>query len=143
VIAWAVARFALAGRPGDNDPVPDPSIARLRALCLALPEVTERLSHGEPTWFVRDKTSFVTTADHHHDDRVGFWCAAPDGVQEDLVASAPERFFRPPYVGHRGWLGVWLDVPQDWDEIAALVEGAYRVVAPARLVAALDQPPAS
>jgi hypothetical protein len=127
------------GLPGDNDPVPDPSIARLRALCLALPEVTERLSHGEPTWFVRDKTSFVTTADHHHDDRVAFWCAAPDGIQEDLVAAAPERFFRPPYVGHRGWLGVWLDVPQDWDEIAALVEGAYRRVAPARLVAALDE----
>ena len=136
--AWAVARFALAGLPGDNGPVPDPSIARLRALCLALPEVTERLSHGEPTWFVRDKTSFVTTADHHHDDRVAFWCAAPDGIQEDLVASAPDRFFRPPYVGHRGWLGVWLDVPQNWDEIAALVEGAYRRVAPARLVAALD-----
>lgn len=138
MIAWAVARFALARLPGDNDPVPDPSIARLRALCLALPEVTERLSHGEPTWFVRDKTSFVTTADHHHDDRVAFWCAAPDGAQEDLVASAPERFFRPPYVGHRGWLGVWLDVPQDWDEIGALVENAYRRVAPARLVAALD-----
>lgn len=116
----------------------DPSIGRLRRLCLALPEVTERPSHGEPTWFVRGKTSFVTTAAHHHDDRVAFWCAAPDGVQEDLVASAPERFFRPPYVGHRGWLGVWLDVPQDWDEIARLVESAYRVVAPARLIAELD-----
>ena len=118
--------------------MPHPSIARLRRLCLALPEVTERLSHGEPTWFIRDRTSFVTTADHHHDDRVAFWCAAPDGVQEDLVAAAPERFFRPPYVGHRGWLGVWLDVEQDWDEIAALVEGAYRRVAPARLAGALD-----
>lgn len=114
-------------------------MAQLRRLCVALLEVTERLSHGEATWFVRDKVSFVTTADHHHDDRVAFWCAAPDGVQEDLVASAPARFFRPPYVGHRGWLGVWLDVPQDWDEIAGLVGSAYRVVAPARLIGVLEQ----
>jgi hypothetical protein len=78
----------------------------LRRLCLALPEATERPSHGEPTWFVRDRTTFVTYADHHHDDRLAFWCAAQPGVQEALVASDPERFFRPPYVGHRGWLGV-------------------------------------
>jgi len=115
-------------------------IAKLRQLCLALPEVTERPSHGEPTWFVRDAKSFVTTADHHHDDRVAFWCAAPDGVQEALVVAEPGRFFRPPYVGHRGWLGVWLDVPQDWDEIAALVADAYRCVAPTRLAALLDSP---
>ena len=68
----------------------------LRRLCLALPEATERLSHGEPTWFVRGKTTFVTYADHHHDDRLAFWCAAPPGTQEALVASDPERFFRPP-----------------------------------------------
>jgi hypothetical protein len=121
--------------------MPEMPIAKLRRICLALPEVTERLSHGEPTWFVGDGKSFVTTADHHHDDRVGFWCAAQDGVQEALIATAPARFFRPPYVGHRGWLGVWLDVPQDWDEIAALVADAYRCVAPSRLAAALDGPP--
>ena len=116
----------------------DEPIAKLRRLCLALPEVTERLSHGEATWFVRDKASFATTADHHHDHRVAFWCAASDGVQEDLVEGAPDRFFRPPYVGHRGWLGVYLDVPQDWDEIAGLVADAYRCVAPSRLIAALN-----
>ena len=110
---------------------------RLRALCLALPEVTERLSHGEPTWFVRDKKTFVTFADHHHDDRLAFWCAAPEGAQESLVAAYPKRFFRPPYVGVRGWLGVYLDVPVDWDEVAAIVEDAYRCIAPARLVAQL------
>lgn len=82
-------------------------VDRLRALCL--PEVTEKVRHGEPTWFV--KKVFVTLADHHHDDRLAFWCAAPPGVQEELVAAGPERFFRPPYVGGRGWLGVWLDVP--------------------------------
>jgi hypothetical protein len=111
----------------------------LRRLCLALPETTERLSHGEPTWFVRDKKTFVMYANHHHDDRLGFWCAAPDGAQEALIALDPERFFRPPYVGHRGWLGVRLDVPgTDWDQIADLVTDAYRVVAPKKLVAALD-----
>ncbi len=111
---------------------------RLRALCLALPEATERLSHGEPTWFVRGKTTFVMYADHHHDDRVAFWCAAPEGAQATLVQLHSQRFFRPPYVGPRGWLGVWLDVPVDWDEIADLVTGAYRTVAPKKLVAKLD-----
>jgi hypothetical protein len=110
----------------------------LRRLCLALPETTERLSHGEPTWFVRGRKVFVTYADHHHDDVLAFWCAAGPGVQEALVASGPERFFAPPYVGGRGWLGVRLDVPVDWDEIAELVTDAYRQVAPKRLVAELD-----
>jgi hypothetical protein len=117
-----------------TDPLPT-----LRKLCLALPETTERISHGEPTWFVRGKKTFVMYANHHHDDVLAFWCAAPDGAQETLVASDPERFFVPPYVGHRGWLGVRLDVlPIDWDQIADLVTEAYRVVAPKRLVAELD-----
>jgi hypothetical protein len=115
------------------DPLP-----RLRALCLALPEATERLSHGEPTWFVQGKRTFVMYADHHHDDRVAFWCAAPPGAQDMLVDAAPDRFFRPPYVGGRGWLGVRLDGPVDWDEVADLVADAYRMVAPKRLLAALD-----
>ncbi|WP_306362348.1 MmcQ/YjbR family DNA-binding protein [Nocardia sp. CC227C] len=110
----------------------------LRALCVALPEVSERVSHGEPCWFVRGKKLFVMFADHHHDDRLGFWCAAPPGVQEALTAAAPDRYFRPPYVGHRGWLGVYLDVPVDWAEVAEIVEDAYRAVAPKRLVAELD-----
>ena len=116
---------------------PDP-LDSLRRLCLALPEVTERLSHGEPTWFVRGKRVFVTYADHHHDDRLAFWCAAPDGAQQILVGAAPERFFVPPYVGQRGWLGVWLDVPVEWDEIADLVADAHRTVAPGRLLASPD-----
>ncbi len=110
-------------------------VARLRALCLALPEVTEKVSHGEPTWFVRKV--FVSLADHHHDDRLAVWCAAPPGVQEELVAAEPERFFRPPYVGGRGWLGVWLDVPVDWSEIAEIVTDAYLVIAPRRLADAV------
>jgi hypothetical protein len=113
-------------------------LERLRTLCLGLPEVTERLSHGEPTWFVRGKKTFVMFADHHHDDRLAFWCAAPPGAQEAVVGSEPDRYFRPPYVGPRGWLGVWLDVPVDWGEIADLVDDAYRAVAPKRLIADLD-----
>lgn len=118
--------------------VGDSVLERLRALCLALPEATERVSHGEPSWFVRDRRQFVTYADHHHDDRLALWCAAPPGVQEQLVAAEPERFFRPPYVGHRGWLGVYLDVEQDWDVLAEVVEDAWRCVAPKTLVARFD-----
>jgi hypothetical protein len=115
---------------------------RLRAICVALPEVEERISHGEAAWFVHGKKSFATTSDHHHDDRRAFWCAAPDGAQEALVASDPERFFRPPYVGHRGWLGVYLDVAgTDWGLIADLVTDAYRVVAPKRLADQLGPRP--
>ena len=116
-------------------------LEQLRRICLALPETTERLSHGEPTWFVRDKKVFVTfDNDHHGAGRIGFWCAAPPGAQEALVEAAPGRFFRPPYVGHRGWLGVYLDVDDvDWEELAAILEGAYRQVATRRLLAELDQ----
>jgi hypothetical protein len=77
---------------------------RLRAICLALPEVTERASHGTPTWFVRNKGSFVQLwADGHHEDQFPhLWCAAPPGAQQELTESDPGRFFRPPYVGPRG-----------------------------------------
>ncbi len=112
---------------------------RLREICLAFPGVTERLSHGAPTWFVRGRTFVTLWAGGHHD--VGFphlWCAAPPGAQQELISADPERFFRPPYVGHRGWLGVRLDRNQDWAEIAELCEDAYRVVAPRTLVARLD-----
>lgn len=114
-------------------------LQRLRGLCLGLPETTERLSHSEPTWFVRGKKTFVMFADHHHDDRLAFWCAAPPGVAEELVAEEPARFFRPPYVGGRGWLGVWLDVPVDWTEIGEIVTDAYRTIAPKSLVALLER----
>ena len=113
-------------------------LERLRGLCLGLPETTERLSHGEPTWFVREKKTFVMFADQHHDDRTGFWCAAPEGAQEALIAADPKHFFRPPYVGHRGWLGVYLDVEVDWGEVAIVVERAYRRVAPKKLLQVLD-----
>ncbi|GII78985.1 phosphoribosylglycinamide formyltransferase [Sphaerisporangium rufum] len=121
---------------------PDPAVAlaELRRRCLALPEAAERPSHGEPSWFVGGKKLFVMFADHHHDDRLAFWCAAPPGAQEALVAAHPARFFRPPYVGHRGWLGVYLDVPVDWAEIDELVTEAFLAVAPRRLAARLARP---
>jgi hypothetical protein len=111
----------------------------LRRICSAFPEVTERPSHGAPTWFVRDKKSFVMLwADGHHDHTFAhLWCAAPVGAQEELTAAAPGRIFRPPYVGHRGWLGVRLDGDVDWAEVAELCEDAYRTVAPATLVSRL------
>jgi hypothetical protein len=112
---------------------------RVRAACLALPEVVERPSHGAPTFFVRDKKTFVTFMDDHHGDgRLAIWCAAPVGAQQELVATNPARFFRPPYVGHRGWLGVRVDSRPDWLELAEIIEDAYRVVAPKTLVAELD-----
>lgn len=111
-------------------------LARVRALCLSFPGTEERLSHGEATWFAGGRRSFVMCADHHHDDRVAFWAAAPDGAQAQLVADAPERYFRPPYVGTRGWVGVWVDVPDvDWARVEQVVEDAWRCVAPRRLVA--------
>ena len=115
------------------------ALAQVRRICLGLPEATERLSHGAPTWFVRGKKSFVMFLDDHHGDgRLAIWCAAPPGVQEQLVEQEPVRFFRPPYVGHRGWLGVNLDVDPDWGEMAAICADAYRQVAPKTLVAALE-----
>src|SRR2546423_6196045 len=115
-------------------------VERVRAICLALPEVTERLSHGTPAWFVRDRTGFVTLWHRGHHD-VGYphlWCAAAPGAQQELIAAAPERFFRPAYVGGRGWVGVRLDGEGDWTEIAGLCADAYRTVAPKGLVARLD-----
>jgi hypothetical protein len=114
--------------------------ARMRTICLAFPEVTERPSHGAPTWFVRDKKSFATLWEHGHHEHTfpHLWCAAPPGAQQELVAEAPERFFRPPYVGGRGWLGVRLDGAVDWAEIAELCQDAYRAVAPATLLKQME-----
>ena len=116
-------------------------LERLRQICLSLPEVTERLSHGTPTFFVRDKSAFVNVwLDGHHSNAFPhLWCAAWPGVQEALVKTDPERFFRPPYVGHRGWIGVRLDVDLEWDEIARFCQDAYRAVAPKKLIAHLEK----
>jgi hypothetical protein len=108
---------------------------RVRGLCLGLPETSERLSHGAPTFFVLEKKAFLMVLTNHHgDERLAIWCAAPEGMQRTLVEADPKRFFVPPYVGHRGWLGVRLDRELDWNELAGIAEDAYADVAPAKLV---------
>jgi hypothetical protein len=112
-------------------------LGRVREHCLSLPETNERLSHGQPTFFVRDKKTFVMYLDNHHDDgRLALWCAAPEGMQRALVDGAPEHYFVPPYVGPRGWVGVRLDRDLAWNEIAGAIEEAYLTVAPRKLVEA-------
>jgi hypothetical protein len=113
------------------------ALQRILALCLALPETSERLSHGAPTFFIREKRAFLMVLRNHHGDgRFAIWYAAPEGAQQMLVEADPEKFFVPPYVGHRGWLGVRLDRGLDWDEIAGIAEDAYAEVAPAKLLQA-------
>jgi hypothetical protein len=115
----------------------DGVLGRIREICLGLPETSERPSHGAPTFFVREKRAFLMVLTNHHGDgRFAIWCAAAPGTQQLLVDADPERFFRPPYVGHRGWLGVRLDRGLDWDELAGIAEDAYAEVAPAKLVEA-------
>ena len=120
---------------------------RVRRIALSLPEVRERVSHGEPCFFVRDKRPLCYFHDNHNGDgRISLWCPVPPGVQEELVTAEPERFFRPP-ASARGvfsnWLGVYLDTSGDsrvdWKEIAAILNDAYRTVAPRLLVAELDR----
>jgi hypothetical protein len=105
---------------------------RISAICDAFPQVTQRPSHGAPTWFYRDRKSFITCWHEGHHDHTfpHLWCAALPGAQEARIAEDPEVFFRPPYVGHRGWIGVRLDGDVDWAQIAEVCEEAYRAVAP-------------
>jgi len=120
--------------------VREETLSRIRELSLALPEASERLSHGAPTFFVRGKRAFLMVLTNHHGDgRFAVWCAAPEGMQTVLVEADPEKFFVPPYVGHRGWLGVRLDRGLDWDELAGIAEDAYGEVAPPKLVEAARQ----
>jgi hypothetical protein len=124
------------GAARGNDPV-----ARLRAICLALPEAVEKNSHGEPTWFAGKGKVFAALDDHHHGaEHLSVWLPAGLGAQEALIESDPKRYFRPPYVGGHGWVGVVLDNRPDWGKVAYLVEQAYRLVAGRRLVARLPPP---
>jgi hypothetical protein len=115
------------------------ALDRVRKICFELPDVEERPSHGAPTFFYRGKKTFLMFHDDHHGDgRLAIWCHAPAGVQGLLVTEEPERFFVPAYVGYRGWVGVRLDLDVDWDEVAGIVRDAYKMVAPRKVVAALD-----
>jgi hypothetical protein len=115
-------------------------LQRVRRLCAALPGTTEKLSHGEPTFFLAKKV-FCTFADNHHNDgRVAVWLPAPIGIQEMLIASAPQKFFKPPYVGVRGWIGVELGQVSE-EELDFHLREAWRLIAPAKLQAALEPLP--
>lgn len=117
-------------------PDDDDMLARLRAICLALPEAVETGGVGNPSFKVRER---IFAMRHGHEGRPSLWCKAPPGAQDVLVRTEPARYFVPPYVGHHGWVGVWLDGEADWDELADLIEDSYRITAPKRLAAQVDQ----
>ncbi|KIL37872.1 phosphoribosylglycinamide formyltransferase [Gordoniibacillus kamchatkensis] len=110
-------------------------LPRIREFCLSLPATSERLSHGAPTFFIEEKRSFAAYRNNHHGDgKVALWCAAPPGAQSTLVASAPDWYYIPAYVGHLGWVGLRLDRDAGWDEIAGAIESAYLARAPKKWI---------
>jgi predicted DNA-binding protein (MmcQ/YjbR family) len=112
--------------------------ARLRSICLALPEAQEKIAWGDPTFRVRDK---IFAMEKRGDGRNSMWCKAPPGSQATLVGADPETFFVPPYVGPKGWIGMRLDREPDWNEVAEIVRRSYRMTAPKKLSAVLDRKP--
>ena len=140
----AAKRSAKKRKPAAAKPVRERSassrriIERLRKICLALPEATEKEAWSEPTWRVNGKM-FAQMDDYHHGSpHCAVWLPSTLEAQEALIAADPKRFFRPPYVGHKGWIGVVLDSEPDWDVVAELVRDAYRRIAPAKLSAQID-----
>ncbi|HUQ81782.1 MAG TPA: MmcQ/YjbR family DNA-binding protein [Gemmatimonadaceae bacterium] len=121
--------------------MPPSVLARLRKVCLALPEAHEVEAWGEPTFRVKNKLfAMYATADNHHGGGIAsVWCKAGPGNQAVMVRAHPGRFFVPPYVGPSGWIGIRLDGKPDWDEVRELIRDAYRLVAPKKLLAALDE----
>lgn len=115
--------------------MPKEPIDRLRAICLALPEATEKEAWGDPTFRVRNK---IFAMEKRGDGRISLWCKAPPGSQMVLVGADPEQFFVPPYVGDKGWIGMRLDNGPDWDEVAFVVKRSYRLIAPKRLAVLVE-----
>jgi hypothetical protein len=107
-------------------------IERVRKLCLALPETSEKLSHGEPTFFVRKKVFAMCSINHHHDGHIAVCLPAAIGIQEMLIKKDPRKFYRPPYVGVRGWVGVELERVSD-RELSMHIREAWRLIAPEKL----------
>ena len=116
-------------------------LRRVRRICSAMPETTEKLSHGEPTFFVRKKVFTMFANNHHNDGHIAVWIPAPPGLQALLIHDAPETYFRPPYVGVRGWVGIELSAIGD-AELAEHIREAWRLVAPKTLRTAGDAVPA-
>ena len=113
----------------------DPAIQRLRKLCLALPETFEKEAWGECTFRVTGGSMFAMTDNHHHGSKhIAVWVKAPHDVQEMLVHADGKRFFVPPYVGAKGWIGIRLDYKVDWEELGDILRDAYDMSAPKRLL---------
>lgn len=113
-------------------------LSKLRKIIEALPETSEKLSHGAPTWW-GGKRTFATYHDGNYDEgRRAVWIKAPDGAQESLIFADPERFYRPKYLGPSGWVAMRLEGKVDWDEVRVLLVEGYRMVAPKRALAQLD-----
>jgi hypothetical protein len=111
------------------------ALDRLRALCLALPEAHEVEAWGEPTFRVRNKmfATYAAASTHHGQGRPAAWCKATPFVQDQMLRAEPARYFSPPYVGPKGWVGVFLDGRPDWHALDALLRDAWRLTAPRRL----------
>lgn len=115
-------------------------LGRLRDICLALPEAHEVEAWGEPTFRVKDKMfAMHARADSHHGGgREGIWCKAKAVTQDMMIRAEPDRYFSPPYMGPKGWVGVWLGWNTDWPTLKDLLRDAYRMTAPKRLLARVD-----
>jgi hypothetical protein len=113
-------------------------VERVRKICLSLPEVTEKISHGEPTFFVKKKVFAMCSINHHNDGHIAVTVPAAIGVQEALIKASPKKFYRPPYVGVRGWVGI--ELPKVGDkELAGHLTEAWKLIAPEKLHAALKE----
>lgn len=126
--------MAASGKVGRDAPLTPRAVAALHAkvsaIALALPETTERVAHGAPNYYLRDRHPFAMLVDdHHRDGIVGMWVAAPPGAQAALIAADPRTFYRPAYVGHKGWVGVRLDRDPDWSAVASLLYDAHDTIA--------------
>ena len=102
-------------------------LRRVRRICTALPETTEKLSHGEPTFFVRKRVYAMFANNHHKDRHIAVWLPAAAGVQAMLIHTSPKTYFKPPYVGVSGWVGIELDRIDD-DELAAHIHEAWQLI---------------
>ena len=114
-------------------------LQRVRKYCFDFPETSERLSHGEPTFFVRKKVFVMFANNHHNDGHIAVWLPAPPGVQAMLIESDPEIFFKPPYVGARGWIGIELDNISD-EDLEFYIHQGWRLVAPKKLLNLVPPP---
>jgi hypothetical protein len=113
-------------------------LQRVRRICLGMPETWEKLSHGEPTFFVGKKVFAMFANNHHNDGRIAVWCPAPIGIQAMLIETEPEKFFKPPYVGVRGWIGIHLDSVRD-AELTSHLHQAWRLIATAKIQRAFEE----